>query len=159
MIRISKKADYAIVLLTHLARQSARDDSTEIPISAQELANAVPLGKPTIANLLKVLTRASILESMRGVHGGYRLARPPREISLAAILEAVDGPLAIVECATADPFEDTPCDLVSCCPTHNPLKVVQRRIVSLLEDTTLDDFVSSCPVSRIQTLNNSLANR
>ena len=147
VIRISKKADYAILILTHLARQAARGD--EIPVSATELAGSIPLGKPTIANLLKALTRAAVLESIRGVHGGYRLARAPADINVAEVLDAVEGPLAIVDCATAAPLAEVPCDLSSCCTNHQPMRLLQQRIRSLLETTTLDDFVSSCPVSNI----------
>jgi FeS assembly SUF system regulator len=149
VIRISKKADYAIVLLTFLARHAVRADPAEVPTSAQELANAIPIGKPTIANLLKVLTRAGILESSRGVHGGYRLAKPARDITLAAILEAVDGPLALVECASVAHLRDSPCDLTSCCTTHHAMQLLQSKIATLLDRTTLDEFVRACPVSSI----------
>ncbi len=149
MIRISKKADYALLLLTHLARRDQREDESSIPTSAQELANAIPLGKATIANLLKVLARHGILESLRGVHGGYRVARPPAEITLAQILDAVDGPVAIVDCTAYEHVKDAPCELSSCCTNHHPLQVLQGRIVDLLEQLTLHDLCSACPVPQI----------
>ncbi|MCA8941370.1 MAG: Rrf2 family transcriptional regulator [Planctomycetes bacterium] len=145
MIRISKKADYAILLLTHLARHANRGDDG-IPTSAQELSNAIPIGKATIANLLKVLTRHSVLESVRGVHGGYRLARPAAKISLADIIHAVDGPVAIVDCAAYENVEDAKCELSSCCSSHHPLQILQNRLNALLEGLTLAEFGNSCPV-------------
>jgi Rrf2 family protein len=112
MIRISKKADYAVFAMSYLARRAAHAEraqqgaaeptTRDVPlVSAQEIANVSSLNKSVVANLLKDLGRAGLLDSVRGVRGGYRLARPAREISLAQILAVVDGPLSIVDCAQA----------------------------------------------------------
>lgn len=148
MIRISKKADYAILLLTHLARHANRSEE-EIPTSAQELANTIPIGKATIANLLKVLARHDILESVRGVHGGYKLARPAAQISVADVVGAVDGPVAIVDCASYEDVKDAPCELSSCCASHQPLQLLQEKIDELLENLTLAEFSTSCPLPQL----------
>ena len=105
MFRITRKGDYAVFILSHLARTAAerRDDPL---VSAQELASFSALNKSLVANLLKDLTRAGFLSSVRGARGGYRLARPPRSISLAQILKAVEGPFSFVECVHEDSNEN-----------------------------------------------------
>ena len=107
MIRISKKADYAVFAMGYLARHAANCEEAATtggscsPVSAQEIATVADLNKSVVANLLKDLARAGLLDSVRGVHGGYRLARASSSISLAEILDIVDGPTNIVDCADA----------------------------------------------------------
>ncbi|MHC5064076.1 MAG: RrF2 family transcriptional regulator [Planctomycetota bacterium] len=149
MIRISRKADYAIFIMTHLARQGCADGDASM--SAQELAAHIQLSKAVVANLLKDLARAGLLTSIRGVHGGYSLARPSQEISLLSILEAVEGPFSLVECAHDRPVEEEPapeeesaedcsCSLSSICPSRGPLQVLHDRIVGLMQDLNLAEL-------------------
>jgi Rrf2 family protein len=100
MLRISKKADYAVFLLGAIARQGAYPGGTaaDTVVSAHDLAKQAGLNKSVVANLLKEFSRHGILESVRGLRGGYRLASPPNAISLGQILEVVEGKLALVEC-------------------------------------------------------------
>ena len=95
MFRITKKADYAVFILSYLARRAA-EEGRDALVSAQELASFSALNKSLVANLLKDLTRAGFLSSVRGARGGYRLAASPREISLGAVLRAVEGPFSFV---------------------------------------------------------------
>mgnify|MGYP002078798545 CR=1 FL=1 len=123
MLRFSKKADYAILLLSYLAQAAADagfgkraradlhsadqadslDAGTENPgqalSSAQDLANATGLSPSLTANILKDFARRGILTSVRGASGGYRLDRDPKDLSLREILEVVDGPLHLVDCS------------------------------------------------------------
>jgi FeS assembly SUF system regulator len=92
MIRITKQTDYGIVLLTHLAAQPGRQ------YNAPDLAAEVQLPLPTVSKILKLLARERLLLSHRGVKGGYGLARPPQEISMAEIIAVLEGPIAITEC-------------------------------------------------------------
>src|SRR5688500_6835639 len=89
VLRISKLTDYATVILASLAADSAARRT------AAEIACSIHLGAPTVAKLLKQLHRAGLVESTRGLHGGYRLARPASQISAATILDAMEGPLAL----------------------------------------------------------------
>ena len=101
MLKISKKADYAIVLLCLLAQDQARataDDPARLR-SASELAEATGLSQSLVANLLKDYTRAGFLESVRGAQGGYRLARRADQLGLREILTVIEGPIHFVECA------------------------------------------------------------
>jgi FeS assembly SUF system regulator len=94
MLRMSKLTDYGLVLLTHMAQGDAAEVRT-----AQELAQASRVPLPTVSKILKELTKASIVTSHRGRRGGYALARSPGEISVAAVVEALEGPVALTECS------------------------------------------------------------
>jgi FeS assembly SUF system regulator len=94
MLRMSKLTDYGIVLLTHLAREGAPGMQT-----AQDLASASKVPLPTVSKILKELCRAGLVVSHRGRRGGYSLSRAPHAISVAQIVEALEGPLGLTECA------------------------------------------------------------
>ena len=93
MLRVSKLTDYATVIMTVLADAPARVHS------AQELADKARLELPTVSKLLKQLAHAQLVESFRGVNGGYKLARAPERITIAAIVTAMDGPIGMTECS------------------------------------------------------------
>ena len=93
MLRMSRLTDYATVLLAALAGEPERVHT------ATALAARTRIAAPTASKLLKQLHRAALVTSIRGLHGGYQLARPAREISAAAILDALEGPLALTDCA------------------------------------------------------------
>jgi FeS assembly SUF system regulator len=93
MLRISRLTDYATVLLAALAEAPARVET------ATALADRTHIALPTVSKLLKQLQHAGLVSSTRGLHGGYQLSRPPAQISAAAILDALEGPLALTDCA------------------------------------------------------------
>ncbi len=93
MLRISRLTDYATVILAVLAE---RPDLVQ---TATALAEQTRIAAPTVSKLLKQLQRAGFVVSTRGLHGGYQLARPPAQISAAAILDALEGPVALTDCA------------------------------------------------------------
>lgn len=95
MLRVTKLTDYATVVMTVLAN---RPDAVH---SAAELAELAHLEAPTVAKLLKPLAAAGLVEGFRGARGGYRLARAPDEISLADVVQAMEGPIGMTECSTA----------------------------------------------------------
>ncbi len=94
MLRMSKLADYALVLLTHMAQDGSRTVTT-----AQELGERARVPLPTVSKILKELSKAGIVVSHRGRRGGYSLARPASQISVAAVVEALEGPVALTECS------------------------------------------------------------
>lgn len=100
MLRISKKADYAVFLLGAIARQGAFPGGSagDAVVSAHEIARQAGLNKSVVANLLKEFAKHGLLESTRGLKGGYRLGRAPHEISLGDILEIVEGRFVLVDC-------------------------------------------------------------
>ncbi len=93
MLRISRLTDYATVILAVLAESPARVQT------ATSLAEQTRIGAPTVSKLLKQLQRANLVTSTRGLRGGYQLARPATQISAAAILDALEGPVALTDCA------------------------------------------------------------
>jgi FeS assembly SUF system regulator len=93
MVRISRLTDYATVLLAVLAEQPQRLQT------ATSLAEQTRIAAPTVSKLLKQLQRAGLVVSTRGLHGGYQLARAATEISAAAILDALEGPVALTDCS------------------------------------------------------------
>ena len=110
MIRISRLTDYGIVLMTHMA---AHDDRVH---NAAEVAAEAHLPAPTVSKLLRLLTKEGLLESHRGVKGGYGLARRAEDITVGNIIKALEGPIAITECV----------DVQSGC-SHEPICPVRGR--------------------------------
>jgi FeS assembly SUF system regulator len=131
MLRISKLTDYATVILASLARGESERRT------AADVARQCHIAVPTVSKLLKKLHRAGLLESTRGLHGGYRLARPARQISAAAILDALEGPLALTECATG---ARSRCDLQASCSVGGSWQRINQAIRQSLEEITLAEL-------------------
>jgi FeS assembly SUF system regulator len=127
MIRMAKLTDYAIVLLAHLARS----DRT---LTAQELAARSRVPLPTVSKLCKELSRAGLVTSHRGRHGGYSLARDAAHISVAQVVEALEGPIALTECAEQS---GTPCGIEAFCLARSSWDPVSQAIHVALEKLPL----------------------
>jgi FeS assembly SUF system regulator len=130
MLRMSKLTDYGTMVLAQLAA-SGHGWTT-----ASQVADATHLGQPTVSKLLKSLAHAGLVTSTRGVQGGYALARPASEISAAAILDALEGPVAITECSSSNGG----CDLESFCRVGSSWQRINRSIRQALEDVSLADL-------------------
>ena len=126
MLKLSKKTDYAIILLTHLGEE-------KFPVSAQEVATHYKLPYPMVANILKQLVASGLIESTRGKHGGYVLAKPTNEINLAEIIMVTDSPFNLVECV----HDEDNCKVHQYCPTRRPLLALHKKIQQFVEETTL----------------------
>lgn len=164
MLRISKKADYAVFLLGAIAREGAYPGghAESSVVSAHEIARQAGLNKSVVANLLKEFAKHGLLESVRGLKGGYKLVRAPRDVSLGEILEVVEGKFTFVDCigtqaeaqarpaatgsllALASPAADpaTGCSLIGFCPSKNPMRIVHERISQLFRQIRLDELCS-----------------
>ncbi len=131
---LTRRTDYALVALAGLARQA---DAA----SAREMAQQLHLPLPILRNILKVLASGGLLLSSRGPSGGYRLARDPQDISLAEIVEVIEGPMQLVKCCPADPTESKPrCRLEDSCRIKNNIGRVHERLMEFLHDVTLDQI-------------------
>ncbi len=130
MIRMSRLTDYAIVVLAHLARSSGT-------LTAQDLAARSRVPLPTVSKLCKELSKAGILLSHRGRHGGYGLSRSPDRVSVAEIVEALEGPIALTECATPG----AECGLAPGCPAKASMDPVSRAIQDALSGLPLSALV------------------
>jgi FeS assembly SUF system regulator len=131
VLRISKLTDYGTVLLAHLA---ARQDDV---CSAAEVANATGIAVPTVSKLFKSLGRSGLVTSTRGSNGGYQLARDPREISAADIIDALEGPVSITECSAID----SQCEHEGVCSVGGAWQKVNIAIRRALDDVTLSDLL------------------
>ena len=127
MLRISRLTDYATVLLATLACEP------ETRHTAASLALRTRLGAATVSKILKQLHRSGLVLSSRGVHGGYRLAKPASDISAAAILDALEGPLALTDCAAGSGH----CEIESSCRVGRSWQRVNLAIRRSLYDVSL----------------------
>ncbi|AKS42818.1 SUF system Fe-S cluster assembly regulator [Wenzhouxiangella marina] len=135
MLRISKLTDYATVLLAELARQP------EACVAASVLAEATRLEVPTVAKVLKTLARADLVSSVRGVNGGYRLASAPEAVSVAAIVRAMEGPIALTECG----LEPGLCAHESNCHLRGNWQRIGVAVEQALEALSLADLAGEEP--------------
>ncbi len=134
MIRLSKLTDYGIVLMTRFAVDGTVH-------TARELADDTGVPLPTVSKVLKALAREELLVSHRGVKGGYRLARAPREISIAQVISAFEQ-IAITECTSAG----LSCELEPTCPVRGNWEKIGLAIRNALADLTLADMTAPLPV-------------
>jgi Rrf2 family protein len=137
MLRLSKKADYALLAMRHLAANADRG-----AVSARELAEAYDIPSELLAKVLQKLVRRKLLASHQGIRGGYGLGRPAHLIPVADVIEAVDGPLTVTACSDSDHS----CDQYSKCNIRDPLWRIKDRIVSALADTSVAELVGHVPV-------------
>ncbi|HVY54018.1 MAG TPA: SUF system Fe-S cluster assembly regulator [Gammaproteobacteria bacterium] len=129
MLRISKLADYATLIMTRLARE------TDKLSSASSLARSLQLSVPVVSKILKILCQAGLISSARGADGGYKLARLATEISLAEVIAAIEGEMAVTECCS----KLSTCALEETCGTKNHWKAINSAIYSALSGVTLQD--------------------
>jgi len=139
MIRVTKLADYGILLMTWLAWRDAQPEHHGLRRTAPDLAAQTGLPAPTVSKLLRLLTRADLLDSQRGATGGYAFAREPRDISMADIIQAIEGPIALMECLR-DTSPD--CDVISLCPTRTNWDRINQAILSALEGISLEEMAT-----------------
>jgi Rrf2 family protein len=132
VLRLSKKADYALLAMRHLAANADRG-----AVSARELAEAYDLPPELLAKVLQKLVRGRLLTSIQGIRGGYGLARPASAISVADVIQSIDGPLTVTACSETNHN----CDQYSKCNIRDPLWQVKDRIVAALAATSVADLV------------------
>ena len=133
MIKLSRLTDYAIVLLTQMALEGKGVHS------ASNLAEKTFLPMPTVSKVLKQLTKANIVTAQRGATGGYILACEPKAISVATLIEAMDGPIAITDCAGSGESEDC-CNVQANCPVRGNWDKVNVAVRGALQAVSLADM-------------------
>jgi FeS assembly SUF system regulator len=138
MLRIAKLTDYATVLMVRLAREPAHC------FSAVQLSDELGLPLPTVSKLLKRLLQAGLLTSMRGAGGGYSLAHAPRAVSVADVVSAIEGPVALTECSLGKGN----CSLENNCATRANWQLISRAVRVALEAVSLADMA----LPRMQTI-------
>jgi Rrf2 family protein len=141
VLKLTKKADYGLIALRHLA---SIPDATA---STKDIAEAYHLPVPLLAKVLQQLTRAKILRSVAGTNGGYKLARDAGRISALEVVRAIDGPVILTHCFT----EHGVCEQSESCTVREPLRRVHEAILELLNKFTITDLAES-PAARLTSL-------
>ncbi|WP_266169482.1 SUF system Fe-S cluster assembly regulator [Dyella subtropica] len=143
MLRVSRLTDYATVVMTCIAAHP------HDVLSTAQIADEARLELPTVSKLLKSLGHAGLVESFRGVNGGYRLARPASAISLAQIVEAMEGPIGMTECGIV---AEGQCDRESQCTVRGSWQLVSHVVDNALRAVSLADMLkppSRTPVATV----------
>jgi Rrf2 family protein len=141
VLKLTKKADYGLIALRHLASTPGSTAST------RDIADAYHLPVPLLAKVLQLLTRAGILQSVAGTNGGYKLTRDPKKISALEVVRAIDGPVILTHCFT----EHGTCDQSENCTVREPLRRVHEAILELLNRFTITDLAES-PLAAMKPL-------
>jgi FeS assembly SUF system regulator len=134
MLRLSKKADYALIAMKHLAQRAQGGCST----CAREIAEQYDIPIELMAKVLQRLVRTGLLVSTQGTRGGYTLGRSSQSISVADVIQAIDGPLTVTACSS----ENNDCEQFHKCSIRDPLWQIRERIVSALGTVTLAEMAS-----------------
>jgi FeS assembly SUF system regulator len=140
MLRLSKLTDYAVVVLIRLAdgeRALARAGADDAVQTSPGIAAVTGVPEPTVAKVLKALATANLVVSQRGARGGYRLGRPIAAISVADVIAAVDGPIALTACVEG---AGSACDVLGMCAVKGRWDVVNDAIRGALSAITLADM-------------------
>jgi Rrf2 family protein len=142
MLRLSKKADYALMAMKHLALRGEHGAS-----SAREIAEQYDIPIELLAKVLQRLVRRGLLASHQGTRGGYELAQAPARISVADVIQAIDGPVTVTACAT----DEGPCEQFEKCNVRDPLWRVRERILSALGECTIAELAKDTPPAPAST--------
>jgi FeS assembly SUF system regulator len=130
MLRMSKLADYGTVVMTYISQH------TDKVHSAHDIADHVRVALPTVSKILKILARQELLVSERGAKGGYRLARPAKQISIAEIIDAMEGPVALTECSSMPGL----CEQESSCSIRGNWQRINQAVRGALEQVSLAEM-------------------
>jgi len=151
MLRLSKKADYALMAMKHLARKPDASAST----SAREIAEQYDIPIELMAKVLQRLARSGLLTSHQGTRGGYTLSRTTGSISVADIIQAIDGPLTVTACST----DDEQCEQFMKCNVRDPLWKIKDRILSALAECSLTEISTDVPIPEPAVIQMTLRTR
>ncbi len=131
MIRLTKAGEYGLRAVRYLVENVDEDR-----ISIGDISENKKIPEPFLRKLFKPLVQQGIINSTRGVSGGVRLARDPKEITVLEVVEALEGPLALNECL----LEDSACEFLSECGMHNVWEEAQSAMAKVLRSKSLTDL-------------------
>jgi len=145
MLKLTKKADYGLIALKHLAQ------SPTVSASAKEIADRYRIPLPLLSKVLQLLSKNGLLLSVQGTNGGYRLAQDARRITVLEVVRTIDGPIILTSCFTppvsagkaqkASKAGHKQCDQSSQCTVREPLRRVHESILSLLDSISIADLL------------------
>jgi Rrf2 family protein len=136
MLRLSKKADYALIAMKHLALRGDRGSS-----SAREIAALYDIPIELMAKVLQRLVQRGLLVSQQGTRGGYHLSRAPIQITVADVIQAIEGPVTVTACST----DEGRCEQFSKCNVRDSLYRVRERILAALGECTIAELAADPP--------------
>lgn len=131
MLKLSKLTDYATVILSYMAKEPT------VLHAAQEIAGVTGIAFPTVSKVLKALVKSKVLFSVRGAKGGYLLARAPEKITVATVINALEGPIALTECSASH----RDCGHAAGCDIQGNWGLINQKIFNALESVTLADML------------------
>lgn len=144
MLRLSKKADYALIAMTHLALKADAGASS----SAREIAEQYDIPIELMAKVLQRLAKVGLLASHQGTRGGYQLGRSAAKISVADVIQAIDGPLQVTVCSTDDEL----CEQYAKCNVRDPLWRIRERILDALNSCSIAEIAAdNTPAASVHT--------
>lgn len=150
MLKLSKKADYGLMALQYMAGLQHGNLSHSRIANTKEIAEEYHIPTELLAKVLQSLAKNGLVASHNGPKGGYLLARHAREITIAQVLEAIEGPLGIMDCSHES--EGIPCSQQEHCTIRTPLLKLQDSIYQLLSNMTLHDMMGEPPLITVQSL-------
>lgn len=133
MLRLSKKVEYALMALRYIVV------SNDTIVTAKEISSKFSIPHELLAKILQKLKKEQILESIKGVNGGYRLHRAPEEIKLTELIKSLDGDFSITECIHGQSEDD--CSMFNGCTIKSPVNKMQKELENFFETKTISDFV------------------
>lgn len=131
MIKLSKKVDYGLIAIGHIAYRE--EDRV---VTAKHIASEYDIPQELLAKVLQRLAREGLITSQNGPKGGYVLARDPHEITVGDVIKAIEGPIDMVDCSAGDD-----CAQMEKCTVRTPIQGIQRSITQLLDNLPFDEFV------------------
>jgi FeS assembly SUF system regulator len=143
MLRITKEADYGIMMLAHIT-----DQPFGMVHTAKHVASACGLSVPMVSKILRSLAKEGILTSHRGATGGYSFDRSANTISVAEVIRAIEGPISLVQCGS-DPGV---CEQESCCPTRVSWARISFEIEKALEKVPISGMAEPPTSPALRTL-------
>lgn len=131
MLKLTRKADYGLIALKHLALRPAAESA-----STKDIAETYGIPVPLLSKILQRMAKNGFLKSEQGTNGGYRLARDPRRITALEVIRAIDGPIILTSCFT----DHSECNHSERCSVREPLRKVHEGILRLLDSITISDI-------------------
>ena len=143
MLRITKMTDYAVLILANLALHDNK------LLTAKEIASETHISLPTTQKILKKLNRKNLVISKQGASGGYSLDPETKKLSVATLLEKLDGDLSITQCSSTD----DQCEVEDFCNIGNAWQMINQRVQWALNDITLGDLIHPARIEQFISIN------
>ncbi|MBM3820913.1 MAG: Rrf2 family transcriptional regulator [Acidimicrobiia bacterium] len=150
MLRLSKKADYALMAMKHLAQKPGAPST-----SAREIAENYGIPIELLAKVLQRLVRTGLLVSTQGTRGGYTLSRPSASISVADVIQAIDGPFTVTACSS----ERNSCEQYGKCNIRDPLWQIREKIAATLGTVTIAEMAADSELAPVPVVHAAVVRR